>query len=1469
MTASRTHDVTAAGPRSNSRTDKVLEPPHGPGRIPIIAIGASAGGLDACRTFLKSLPQKTGVAFIFVQHLDPTHDSLIVDLLAEHTSLVVSEALKDAVIEREHLYVIAPGTYLSVERGALHVSRPEGEQRVRLPFDFLLHSLAVDAGAETTAVVLSGTGADGAAGIEDIHNAGGLVIVQAPEDAAYGGMPQSAIRTGFADHVLPVAQIGRILIDTVEGRIKKRASRSPDTKNLKPLSTSSMLGQIINLVYAKTGHDFRFYKQGTLKRRVERRMGLAALSLTDFGGYLELLTTDQPELELLAKDLLINVTSFFRDKTTFDMLATKTIPDIVASHSFDQPIRVWIAGCSSGEEAYSIAILFLEAISATGARTKLQVFASDVDADAIATAREGAYPTAIAQDISQERLARFFSKDEQGYRVLPELRSIVVFTEQDVLADPPFSRIDMVSCRNLLIYLGPEAQAKVISLFHFALREGGILLLGSSETAGKAEGRFQTISKSDRLYRHIGRSRPGELIFSMTPTEGIRAQPRAGQAPAQSHDAILANVCRQIVMDNYAPAAVLINSKNECLYSLGPINRYLLVAKGRPSHDILSMIPRSLQTKLRSAIQRAGQQKKRIVSSGGALEIDGVEMTFSLHVEPVTNDGQQLFLICFVDAPLVKRSSKNASDLPADAGRISELETELEVTKAELNGAIRNLEISGEEQKAINEEGASFNEEYQSTNEELLTSKEELQSLNEELTALNGQLQETLERQKTTANDLQNVLYSTAVATLFLDEHLNIRFFTPATKSLFNVISTDIGRPLSDLSSLAVDATLLSDAAGVLKNHEPCEQEIEAKSGTWYMRRILPYLGEDKGVEGVVITFVDISEQRRNADALVFAKRQADLANAAKSRFLAAASHDLRQPLQTLSLLQGLLVRNVEGKKTQDLLARVGDTLGSMSVMLNALLDINQIEAGIVKAEVVNFRIQDLLSELRGEFEIAAQAKGLDLRIVDSSLIGRTDPQLLGQMVRNLLSNALKYTKTGKVLLGCRRRGQVLTVQIWDTGIGIAATELQSIFDEYHQLDNPARERGKGLGLGLSIVQRLGDLLSHKIRVKSLPSKGSVFSIDIIMAKVDVVVPAVVEVPAIIDRNNVETGLKIPIFVVDDDVEVRDLLDQLLTEEGHTVSTAADGPAAVALAKRLEPVPKLILVDYNMPGGMNGMQLVARLREQFCQDVPAIVLTGDISSKTLNDVRGKSLIRLAKPVRLVELVQAIETLQSLERDHGADKTLVSAAQGDATNTVFVVDDDDDLLQTLRLVLEKHGLQVETYASCEEFLNANTSRDEGCLLVDGYLRGMSGLELLQQLKDNGRHLQSIMMTGNSDVTLAVNAMKAGASDFIEKPLEHAELLESVDRALEQSKDDTKRAARQQDSVKRISSLTKRQKQIMTMVLAGHPSKNIAADLGISQRTVENHRASIMSKTGSKSLPALARLALAASQNGEAD
>ena len=593
------------------------------------------------------------------------------------------------------------------------------------------------------------------------------------------------------------------------------------------------------------------------------------------------------------------------------------------------------------------------------------------------------------------------------------------------------------------------------------------------------------------------------------------------------------------------------------------------------------------------------------------------------------------------------------------------------------------------------------------------------------------------------------------------------------------------------------------------------------------------------------------------------------MANLAKSRFLAAASHDLRQPLQTLALLQALLAKAVEGEKAQKLVNRIDDALSAMTAMLNTLLDINQIEVGAIKAEPVEFPIKELLDRIRNELTEHAQAAGLKLLVLPCSSWVRSDPRLLEQMIRNLLSNAIKYTGRGRVLVGCRRRSGVLRIEVWDTGLGIPKSELQAIFEEYYQVDNPARQRTRGLGLGLSIVKSVGELLGHRIRVRSLTGKGSVFSIEVPTAA-RLARPAG-EPPVAVETTRVGAPHRAgSVLIIEDDPEVREHLELFLAGEGYTTATAFDGPSALSWVAHSATPPDLVLADYNLPNGMNGVDVAVRLRRELNRQIPFIIVTGDITTNAMRNIVLHNCVQFNKPVKLRELTNAIDKLilkptTPMSGPHGdaADRPATSESP-----IVYVVDDDDLVREALRVVLEEAGRRVETYVDCEAFLQSFQPEKSACLLIDAYLPGMSGLDLLQRLRADGRNLPAIMITGDSDVAIAVEAMKAGALDFIEKPVGRDELLHSIDRALELSRDSQKLTQWRESAATHLAGLTPRQREVMERVLAGQPSKNIAADLGISQRTVENHRASIMKRTGSKSLPALARLALvAAGGNGE--
>lgn len=619
----------------------------------------------------------------------------------------------------------------------------------------------------------------------------------------------------------------------------------------------------------------------------------------------------------------------------------------------------------------------------------------------------------------------------------------------------------------------------------------------------------------------------------------------------------------------------------------------------------------------------------------------------------------------------------------------------------------------------------------------------------------------------------------------------------------------------------------------------------------------------------ILLAIDDITERKSATAALEAAKREAEHANIAKSRFLAAASHDLRQPLQTLSLLQGLLARKTTNVAAMELLGRLGEGLDVMAGMLNTLLDINQLDAGVVQTKMSRFPIDGILERLGTEFHYHTQARGLSLRVIRCGLAVRSDAHLLEQMIRNLLSNAVKYTSEGRVLLGCRRRGDKLRIEIWDSGIGIPQAQLHAIFEEYRQLGNAARERSKGIGLGLTIVQRLGDMLGHIIDVRSVPGKGSMFSIEVPIA---VVADRPAE-PQFSDRSKIaaNTVAGNTIMIVEDDPATREVLHLLMDGEGYRTQTFADGGKVLEAAARGGSIrPDLIVADYNLPGPLTGAQLVGRLRQAAGRSIPAIILTGDISSETLQEISRQGCRRLSKPVPAAILIRLIHDLLAGLPDAPEVETAPKAAatapgpvaphRSSSPPTIFVVDDDRDLRESMRALLEDDQKTVETYPSAEAFLEAWSPGRDGCLVVDAHMDGLSGIDLIERLFAEGSTLPAIVITGFGDIKMAVRAMKAGAVDFIEKPVHAEELLSSIARAIALPHDHDALSASKQAAEALVAGLTERQREVMAMVLAGCPSKNIAADLRISQRTVENHRAAIMRKTGAKSIPALARLAL---------
>jgi chemotaxis methyl-accepting protein methylase len=825
--------------------------------FPMVGIGASAGGLEALEQLLGQVPVGSGMAFVVVQHLDPTHEGIMAELLQRVTGMKVTQVKDHTKVRPNCVYVIPPNKDMSILHGVLHLLEPAAPRGLRLPIDFFFRSLAQDQHERSIGVVLSGMGSDGTLGLRAIKEQGGLALVQEPATAKFDGMPRSAVDAGLADIVARADELpGKIITYLQRTPIIARTRLGLEEK------AQSALEKAVILLRAHTGHDFSFYKRNTLYRRIERRMGIHQIN--NMSAYVRYLQENSQELDLVFKELLIGVTNFFRDSTIWEQLREEAIPKLIASRTPGRVLRAWVPGCSTGEEAYSLAIVLREALEQAKPKGQLtiQIFATDLDRDAIDKARQGVFPANIAADVSEERLKRFFAKEERGYRVRKEIREMVIFAPQNLIMDPPFTKLDILSCRNLLIYLTPEVQKKLIPLFHYSLNPGGVLLLGTAETVGGCTDLFAPLSGKSRLFWRTGSGPRPEQVdfpssFSVSPPVGLEPQP--APKPAVSLQAL----ADQLVLQRYAPPAVLVNDKGDIFYISGRTGKYLEPAAGKANWNLFAMAREGLRYEVAGAFKEALRKKESVTLHGLKVETDGGEQCVDVIVQRLDEPGplHGLVMIVFIDAaaPMAARRASRLLKPHARSSRLAELEEVLMQVRGEARATHEEMQTSQEELRSANEELQSTNEELQSTNEELTTSKEEMQSMNEELQTLNAELQAKVDELSRASNDMKNLLNSTDVATLFLDNDLNVRGFTPQATKIIKLIPGDAGRPITDLASELRYPELAEDAREVLRTLASSEKPISSRDGRWFTVRIMPYRTLDDRIEGVVITFTDIT----------------------------------------------------------------------------------------------------------------------------------------------------------------------------------------------------------------------------------------------------------------------------------------------------------------------------------------------------------------------------------------------------------------------------------------------------------------------------------------------------------------------------------------------------------------------------------------------------------------------------------
>jgi len=829
------------------------------GGFPIVGLGASAGGLEAFEQFFRHIPPDSGMAFVLVSHLDPSHASILTEILQRTTSMPVAEAQDQMHVMPNRVYVIPPNRDMTIFHGALQLSIPAVPHGQRMPIDAFLRSLAEDQAEKSIGIILSGTGTDGTLGLRAILGAGGVTLAQEPTTAKFDGMPVSAIQAGYVTHILPAEKMPEVLLSGILA-LALQPLPSPPT-------ALSGINHILMQLRTSIGHDFSLYKKSTITRRIQRRMSQNGIEDTET--YARYLKEHPAEIASLFKELLINVTSFFRDPEAFVALKQDILPAVLADKPEDYVFRVWVTGCATGEEAYSIAIVLRELMDKNQYEFKSQIYSTDLADDTITIARAGLYPPNIALDVTPERLRRFFIKEDGGYRVKKEIREMVVFAVQNVVKDPPFTKLDLLSCRNLMIYLEPELQNRLIPAFHYALKPGGVLFLSPSEGIGNHTELFTPLNRKWKFYRATPSAASTRAILTSNlnwTTEPAHKTPEDIMKSARENN--LAELTRRMLLQFYAPTSVMTDLKGNILYVYGETGKYLRPAPGHATLNMIDMAREGLQLELRSAISAANQGTPTL-DRELSVKTNGDFHPVHLCVRPLSNpnDRQNLLLVSFQDIAQptpdkparTKRTSK-----PNELHHIEELERELAYTKENLQATIEEQFASNEELKCTNEEMQSTNEELQSTNEELETSKEELQSINEELVTLNSELQAKIVQLADMQNDIKNLLDNIHIGTIFLDQSLIIRRFTRDAAQIYRLVASDVGRTLSNIKpELEGEDDLLDAAHAVLDNLVPIEREVKTLNGNWYLARIQPYRTLENMIDGVVLTFTNITERTR------------------------------------------------------------------------------------------------------------------------------------------------------------------------------------------------------------------------------------------------------------------------------------------------------------------------------------------------------------------------------------------------------------------------------------------------------------------------------------------------------------------------------------------------------------------------------------------------------------------------------
>jgi two-component system CheB/CheR fusion protein len=1185
--------------------------------VSVVGIGASAGGLEAIQELLRKLPDNTGMAFVIIQHLSPDYKSMLTEILCKYTMMPVLQADNGQKLERNTVYLIPPKFNIEVRNGKLVLHPYVHSRIINHPIDIFLRSLAREYEARAIAVILSGTGSDGTNGIRTIKEQGGVILVQRPETAKFDGMPRSALQTGFADISLSPQDIAAELT-----HISETISSAPSG-----MTNEELLNKIYSILKQTSNVNYTYYKQTTVTRRIERRMMVNHIE--NLYDYVTFLNSNNEEAAALAKDVLIGVTSFFRDPECFDALKERVIRPLVESHANGPAVRVWIAGCSTGEEAYSIAILFMEAMEELNVHPVIKIFASDLDRDSVIAAGKGQYGENIIEDVSAVRLSRFFTKKNSSYIVSHELRKMVIFAPQNVFQDPPFGKLDLISCRNMMIYFQNSLQKDLFAIFHSALNDGGVLFLGRSESVSGCGDIYEPLCPNERIFTHnAGGHAPKDLTvrFRVPPIDGDLA-PSSAMPDVAREKNDETNDLRLDVLEKFLPPCLLVNEQNAICHIFGDCNSYLHFQAGKGEMNLFSMLQDELKIAVSTALKTSRDEKRRVVYEGVPVR-RGKEKQVSvmLTVAPVSGSEEyaDYYAIVFMEngkAPQDEKAETYHID-EAAARRISNLETDLAKSQTDLKKTVSELETVNEELQATNEELLTSNEELQSSNEEL-------QSVNEELYTVNAEYQEKLGEVTSLNNDISNFLSSTMVGIIFLDDKLQIRRFTEYVAKEFSVMEQDIGRPIRFMDYNFVNIDLVGLCRQVASQLLPVETQVISASGKKYFMRIAPYRTSQKKIIGLVLTFVDTSEQlviEHSEKGVKLELLEMQRQNREKDSFLSRMSHDVRTPLN--AILGTAQLMNDEKKRSpedRERLHTIETNVGYLLGIFNDILDTSRISAGRMAIRQSPTNEQAFLESILPVVMGAAEKKGITLTVSlgrKSSRVLMMDADHVSRILVNIIGNAIKYTPEGgkvefKVTAKKLRNGQVQHLYtVTDNGIGMSEEFQKKMYDPFEQESAFKRDHIAGQGLGLFIVKKLVDAMKGTITCSSIRNQGTAFSV-ILTYDVCSDMKAEAKKPS---RDSLAGR---HVLICEDQEINMEIVRNMLKNMGVAADCARDGREGVEMFSRsAQGEYDAVLMDLRMPvmDGREAIVAIRALKRPDAQAVPILAMTADVFSEDREEV---------------------------------------------------------------------------------------------------------------------------------------------------------------------------------------------------------------------------------------------------------